>query len=77
MHKTEPKTWVYRDRIIEESFESWADRAPEIFLKHRTGYMIRAHNFTEENEGPFVPGRYRTLAEAKRGVDEVLKEGVW
>ena len=71
-----PKTWEYRGRVIEEDFESWADRAPQIFLKTRTGYIIRADDYTEEN-GLFVPGKYRTLAEAKRGVDEVLKEGVW
>ena len=60
------KTWDYRGCVIEEDFESLADRAPRIFLKNRTGYFIRG-----------VPGRYDTLAEAKRGVDEELKEGGW
>jgi hypothetical protein len=64
------KTWEYRGCVIEESFESWADRAPEIFLKTRQGYILRAHNYTEEN-GLYVPGRYRTLAEAKRRIDMV------
>ena len=77
MSRDNPKTWEYRGRVIEEWFESWADRAPEIFLKNRTGYVIRARNYSDKNEGPFVPGRYRTLAEAKRRVDEVLKEGSW
>ncbi len=71
------KTWLYRGCVIEEDFESWADRAPQIFLKNRTGYVIRADNYTDANEGPHVPGKYRTLAEAKRGVDEELKKGVW
>lgn len=71
------KTWEYRGRVIEESFESWADRAPEIFLKTRQGYIIRASNYTDKNDGPFVPGRYRTLTEAKRGVDEVIAGGFW
>lgn len=70
------KTWEYRGRVIEEDFESWADRSKQIFLKTRTGYVIRSDNYTAENE-LYVPGKYRTLAEAKRGVDEVLKEGVW
>lgn len=60
------KTWAYRGCVIEEDFESLADRAPLIFLKNRTGYFIRG-----------VPGRYDTLAEAKRGVDEELNEGGW
>lgn len=71
------KTWTYRGCVIEEDFESWADRAPQIFLKTRTGYVIRADNYTDKNGGPYVPGKYRTLAEAKRGVDEELKAGVW
>ena len=71
------KTWEYRGRVIEEDFESWADRAPQIFLKNRTGYVIRADNYTDENEGPYVPGKYRTLAEAKSGVDAELKKGGW
>jgi len=69
------KTWDYRGCVIEEDFESWADRAPEIFLTHRTGYVVRALNY--KDDGPYVPGKYRTLAEAKRGVDEELKEGGW
>jgi hypothetical protein len=77
MSRSDPKTWAYRGRVIEEDFESWADRSKEIFLKTRTGYIIRAHNYTDANDGPFVPGKYRTLVEAKRGVDEVLTEGVW
>ena len=60
------KTWSYRGCVIEEDFESLADRAPKIFLKNRTGYLVRG-----------VPGRYDTLAEAKSGVDEELKEGGW
>lgn len=70
------KTWDYRGRVIEEDFESLADRAPKIFLTNRTGYVIRADNYTAENE-LYVPGKYRTLAEAKRGVDDVIKEWVW
>jgi hypothetical protein len=38
--------------------------------------VVRAHNYTDENE-LMAPGRWRTLAEAKRGVDEILEEGVW
>lgn len=71
------KTWTYRGCVIEEDFESLADRSKTIFLKNRTGYVIRDNNYTAENEGPYVPGKYRTLAEAKRGVDEELKEVVW
>lgn len=58
-----PKTWEYRGHIIEEDFESWADRAPVIFLKNRTGYFVRG-----------TTGKYRTLAEARGRVDEVLRE---
>lgn len=68
------KTWTYRGRVIEEDFESWADRAPRIFLKNRTGYVIRANNC---KEGLYVPGKYRTLAEARSVVDEELKKGGW
>lgn len=71
------KTWKYRGCVIEEDFESWADRAPQIFLKRRTGYVIRALCYSDKTEGPYVPGKYRTLAEAKRGVDEELKFGGW
>lgn len=65
------KTWQYRGAVIEEDFETWDGR----FGKTRTGYMIRAVDF--EKRGVYVPGKYRTLAEAKRGVDEDLKEGGW
>ena len=71
-----PKTWNYRGCVIEEDFESWADRSKTIFLKTRTGYVIRANNYTAKDEGHYVPGKYRTLADAKRGVDEELKKGV-
>jgi hypothetical protein len=71
------KTWEYRGRVIEEDFESWADRAPEIFLKTRTGYVVRASNYTADADGPYVPGKYRTLVEAKRAVDEVIEGGFW
>lgn len=43
----------------------------------RLRVIVDADNYTEKNEGPHVPGKYRTLAEAKRGVDEELKKGVW
>jgi hypothetical protein len=76
MSAANPKTWEYRGRVIEEDFESWADRAPEIFLKNRTGYIIRASYYAPGRE-VYVSGKYRTLAEAKRGVDEVLTEGGW
>lgn len=65
------KTWEYRGRVIEEDFENADGR----FLKTRTGYMIRALDF--DKRGIYVPGKYRTLADAKRGVDEELKEGGW
>ena len=70
------KTWEYRGRVIEEDFESWSNSTPGRVLSHRTGYIIRASNYTEDN-GLYVPGKYRTLAEATRGGDEVLKEGGW
>ena len=70
------KTWSYRGCVIEEDFESLADRAPKIFLKNRTGYVIRAREYTDEDL-MYVPGRYDTLAEAKSGVDDELKEGGW
>jgi hypothetical protein len=76
MSHDNPKTWEYRGRVIEEDFESWADRAPEIFLKNRTGYVIRRRDYATGKEF-YVPGKYRTLAEAQRGVDEVLEEGGW
>ena len=65
------KTWTYRGCVIEEDFETWDGR----FVKTRTGYIIRAHDFAKR--GIYVPGKYRTLAEAKRGVDGELKEGGW
>jgi hypothetical protein len=65
------KTWEYRGRVIEEDFETHDGR----FIRTRTGYMIRARDF--DKRGIYVPGKYRTLAEAKSEVDEVLKEGVW
>lgn len=65
------KTWDYRGCVIEEDFETWDGR----FIKTRTGYMIRAKDF--DKRGVYVPGKYRTLAEAKRGVDEGLKKGGW
>jgi len=71
-----PKTWEYCGRVIEEDFESWADITPKIFLTHRTGYIIRASYYAPGRE-VYVSGKYRTLAEAKRRVDEVLKEGSW
>lgn len=67
------KTWEYRGRVIEEDFESWAD--PGRTLKCRTGYVIQAAGY--EKHGTYVPGKLRTLAEAKREVDAVLKEGGW
>lgn len=65
------KTWQYRGCVIEEDFETWDGRIG----KARTGYMIRALDFARR--GIYVPGKYRTLAEAKRGVDEELKDGGW
>ena len=65
------KTWEYRGCVIEEDFETRDGRMG----KARTGYMIRALDF--EKRGIYVPGKYDTLAEAKRGVDEELKEGGW
>lgn len=65
------KTWEYRGCVIEEDFETLDGRVG----KARTGYMIRALGF--EKRGIYVPGKYDTLAEAKRGVDEELKEGGW
>jgi hypothetical protein len=76
MSQANPRTWEYRGRVIEENFESWDDIAPEIFLKHRTGYIVRASYYAPGRE-VYVSGKYRTLAEAKRRVDEVLKEGSW
>jgi hypothetical protein len=67
------KTWEYRGRVIEEDFESWAD--PGRMTKTRTGYVIRALDFA--TRCMYVPGKYRTLAEAKRMVDTELKEGGW
>lgn len=67
------KTWEYRGRVIEEDFESWAD--PGRTLKCRTGYVIQAAGY--EKHGNYAPGKFRTLAEAKRGVDDVLAQGFW
>lgn len=65
------KTWEYRGCVIEEDFEGADGR----MTSARTGYVIRATDF--EKRGIYAPGKYRTLAEAKRGVDEELKEGGW
>jgi hypothetical protein len=67
------KTWEYRGRVIEEDFESWAD--PGRMKKTRTGYIIRAAAFAKRTV--YVPGKYRTLVEAKRAVDEVIEGGFW
>ena len=67
------KTWEYRGRVIEEDFESWSD--PGRTLKCRTGYVIQAAG--HKTHGNYAPGKFRTLAEAKRGVDEVIKVGFW
>lgn len=67
------KTWEYRGCVIEEDFASWSQ--PGHTLKHRTGYVIRAAGYAQH--GNYAPGKYRTLAEAKRGVDEELKKGGW
>jgi hypothetical protein len=67
------KTWAYRGRVIEEDFESWSD--PGRMLKHRTGYIIQASGY--EQHGNYVPGKFRTLVEAKRGVDEVIQVVSW
>jgi hypothetical protein len=74
MPANNPKLWWHWGHVIEEDFESWADRAPNIVLKNRTGYMIRASNYTDENM-MYLPGKYRTLKEAKRRIDELLNEG--
>lgn len=66
------KTWECRGYVIEEDYESWAN--PGRMTKARTGYVIQAPGF--EKHGRYVPGKFRTLAEAKRGVDEELKEEV-
>lgn len=65
------KTWTYRGCVIEEDFEAADGR----MTSTRTGHVIRGVGF--ESRGIYVPGKYRTLAEAKRGVDEELKEGGW
>jgi hypothetical protein len=65
------KTWEYRGHVIEEDFENVYGRV----TKTRTGYMIRALGFAKRRM--YVPGKYRTLAEAKRMVDTELKEGGW
>lgn len=65
------KTWTYHGCVIEEDFEGAGGRMTQA----RTGYIVRGHDFAKR--GIYVPGKYRTLAEAKRGVDEELKEGGW
>ena len=67
------KTWEYMGCVIEEDFESWSD--PGRMLKCRTGYVIQAAG--HKKHGTYAPGKFRTLAEAKRGVDEVIKVGFW
>lgn len=74
--KNPPKTWSYRGYVIEEDFESRADQTPQVMLKARTGYVIRAKAYSQDRM-VYVPGKCRTLADAKRGVDEELKKGVW
>ena len=71
-----PKTWEYRGYVIEEDFESDAWRAPRTILKTRTGYVVRSLLFTKENM-LYAPGKWRTLAEARQWVDELIKEGGW
>lgn len=70
-----PKTWPYRGRLIEEDFESRASSNIGRMLKTRTGYIIQAAGF--EKHGRYVPGKFRTLAEAKRAVDSVIRVGFW
>jgi len=67
MSNDNPKTWLYRGRVIEEDFESWSV-VRNIFRKTRTGYVIRL----EGRPNMYAPGKYRTLADAKRGVDAIL-----
>lgn len=74
--KKHAKTWAYRGYVIEEDFESWADRTPQVMLQTRTGYVIRAKAYSQDHM-VYVPGKYRTLAAAKRGVDDVIKQGFW
>jgi hypothetical protein len=72
------QTWEYRGCVIEEDFDPGfhGDRRPAIARSGRTGYLIRARGYTDRHL-MYVPGRYDTLAEAKRAVDEELKEGGW
>lgn len=63
---------VYRGFKIEQDFESWSN--PGRMLKTRTGYMIRHTKYSETNQ-VYFPGKYRTLADAKREVDVLMKEG--
>lgn len=65
------KTWTYHGCVIEEDFEGADGR----MTAARTGYIIRGRRW--RSDGLYVPGKYRTLADAKRGVDEELKEGGW
>ena len=65
------KTWEYCGCVIEEDFENVDGRVN----RTRTGYVIRALDFADRRM--YVPGKYQTLAEAKRMVDTELKEGGW
>ena len=67
-----PKLWWHWGHVIEEDYESWAD--PGRMRKNRTGYMIRSSKYTDESM-TYLPGKYRTLKEAKRQIDELLNEG--
>jgi hypothetical protein len=66
------KTWDYRGRVIEEDFESWSLKTKSIFLKRRTGYIIRRPVFIPNFEF-YEPGKYRTLREAKAEIDRLTK----
>jgi hypothetical protein len=74
MSAKNPKLWGHWSYVIEEDFESRDDRTPTIFVKNRTGYMIRSVNYTEWNK-VYLPGKYRTLREARKRIDELLNEG--
>jgi hypothetical protein len=69
-----PKVWCHWNYVIEEDFESRADRTPTIFVKNRTGYLIRSANYAEWDK-VYLPGKYRTLRDAKNRIEELLKEG--
>jgi len=73
-----PKTWKYHGYVIEEDFESPSLSGGRVFLRTRTGYIIR--NYEGGTRFNYEPGKYRTLAEAKRRVDEIIteiEEGRW